>query len=157
MVAAPYISKEIMKKNIGNKFGFRHGFAETSEYNSYHHMLDRCKNNSLYTKKGIKVCKRWQGASGFINFIEDMGLKPSRDYSIDRIDNDGNYEPSNCRWATKKQQQNNLSTNWRITFNGITKTLPEWEEETGISRETIRSRIRKLGWSVEQALRSNNG
>ncbi|UOF79264.1 homing endonuclease [Caudoviricetes sp.] len=86
-----------------------HGWTNTREYRVWHDMRQRCNNpkNSRYEKygaRGISVCDRWQD---FSNFISDMGSRPGPEYSIDRINNDGNYEPSNCRWATRSVQQRN--------------------------------------------------
>ena len=94
-------------------------------------MCQRCSNmqNRAYGNyggRGIKVCDRWLGEHGFENFLADMGERPSKEYSIDRIDVNGNYEPSNCRWATRVQQANNTRKNVWLTHNGETHTLSEW-------------------------------
>lgn len=84
----------------------------TPEYRTYFAMLSRCLNSDHraypdYGGRGIKVCDHWRGEHGFLHFLEDMGRRPSSDLSLDRIDNDGDYEPGNCRWATRAQQQRN--------------------------------------------------
>ncbi len=88
---------------------FTHGLSKTAEYISWYHMLQRCNNTNNdrykdYGGRGSRVCIRW---SEFENFISDMGYKPEKEYSLDRIDVNGNYEPSNCKWSTKKEQANN--------------------------------------------------
>jgi hypothetical protein len=85
-------------------------YRHSPEYTSYAHMKERCVNPHnnrfyLYGARGIRVCNRW--LHSFPNFLADMGRRPSRTYTLDRIDNDGNYEPTNCRWATKSQQRRN--------------------------------------------------
>lgn len=111
-------SEHITAVNIA---GAKHGHARSGggnkrltspEYNSWRSMLDRVNrpnaiNYHLYGGRGIKVCERWQGTEGFSNFLADMGPRPSKNHTLDREDNDGNYEPDNCRWATKKQQRIN--------------------------------------------------
>lgn len=89
-----------------------------SSYRVYWGMRSRCYNSNTYRYdryggRGITVCKRWLGESGFKNFIEDMGVRPSMKHTINRINNDGNYEPSNCEWATKHQQMMNIGLSRR--------------------------------------------
>jgi hypothetical protein len=122
-------------------------------YRSWCSMISRCKpentkQHPYHAGRGICVCERW---TNFQNFLADMGPRPSLRYSIDRIDNDGNYEPSNCRWATRKQQARNARFNHVIEFRGESRCIAEWCEILGISRGTIRQRLEK-GWSMERTL-----
>jgi len=131
---------------------FKHGMSRTHVNAVWRMMLDRCRNpnNQAYKNyggRGIKVCERWQS---FENFLADMGDRPVG-YQIDRIDNDGDYEPGNCRWATVEQQLNNTRTNVNLTLNGETHTLAEWSRITGIGWFTLRARL-KYGWSPERTL-----
>lgn len=131
-----------------------HGQSKTPIYKVWASMIARCTNSTLpeyhnYGGRGITVCERWLR---FENFIADMGQRPSDKHSIDRINNDGNYEPTNCRWATKKQQCNNTRRNRIIVFNGEARTIAQWSELLGIRYHTIRGRLRR-GATVEKALR----
>jgi hypothetical protein len=99
--------------NVNLKHGYSRVGIYNSTYRAWASMKNRChakfssKNYKYYAGKGIRICERWIGRQGFQNFLSDMGPKPGRSYSLDRIDSDGNYEPSNCRWATKIQQSRN--------------------------------------------------
>lgn len=125
------------------------------EYEAWRAMKKRCllvndpgfKN---YGGRGIKVCSRWIGRSGFQNFIIDLGIRPSPDHSLGRIDNDGNYEPSNCRWETQTQQCRNRRSNVRHVFQGMELTVPEISEICGIPVSNLQLRLRG-GWSIEVA------
>jgi len=132
----------------------KHGQARTRDYGRWASMIDRCHNprNKYYASyggRGITVCDRWR--ESFVNFIEDMGPRPSDRHSLDRTDNDGPYSPENCRWATKVQQSNNRRSNRMLTYNGQALTLTQWAKIVGISEGTIDSRIRR-GYKHEQAL-----
>lgn len=132
----------------------KHGFTGTREYNSYNAMMSRCykisdKRFDRYGGRGIKVCDRWRDS--FSNFIADMGIQPSRKHSIERIDRNGDYEPSNCVWATTIEQANNRSNNTLIDINGCTKTITQWSRESGINRTVILRRM-KRGISGEQLI-----
>lgn len=124
------------------------------ERNSWGHMRQRCKNPRSrfyadYGGRGISVCERWDRS--FDDFYRDMGPKPSPQHSLDRIDNSGNYEPGNCRWATAREQNNNRRDNVLIEAFGESHTAPEWSRRTGIKRTTIECRL-KSGMTAEQAL-----
>lgn len=135
----------------------KHGWARTAEYTSWHLMKNRCYNNNFkhwnrYGGRGISVCARWLDPDhGFENFIADMGQKPSRKHTLDRIDNNGNYEPSNCRWATRRTQAANRNVAWHIELGGRTYTPYELTDITGIPAHTIKHRI-KAGYSIASAL-----
>lgn len=131
----------------------RHGMVGTRIYNIWWAMRKRCTNPKAinyanYGGRGINICDRW---SNFDNFMADMGLPPTENHSIDRIDSDGNYEPNNCQWSTPIDQANNQRGNRVLTFNGESKTVAEWARSTGISRYSIYARI-NAGWEIEKAL-----
>jgi hypothetical protein len=126
----------------------------TSEYTSWKSMLQRCSdpnstNYPRYGGRGITVCDRWKHS--FENFLADMGRKPSSKHSIEREENEGNYEPANCRWATSKEQSRNRRSNRMLTLNGRVQCLADWADETGLSYKTIQSRLLR-GWSEEKTL-----
>jgi len=117
-------------------------------------MLDRCNRPDHhqyrnYGGRGIKVCKRW---ISFPNFLEDMESSYRRGLTIDRIDVNGDYSPENCRWASPMQQSNNRRDNIRITFNGVTKTIQEWNRLCGFKKWTMYDRHIRSGWSAEKAI-----
>lgn len=109
----------------------------------------RCSKYKYYGGRGITVCDRW--LRSYENFLEDMGRAPSPDHSIDRINNDGNYEPLNCQWATMQEQNNNRRCSRYLTHDNQTRTLSEWSRFTGINSKTLHKRL-KNGWSVEKAI-----
>lgn len=122
-------------------------------YKTWATMRTRCNNKmaanySRYGGRGISVCERWKI---FENFLLDMGPRPSPKHSLDRIDNDGNYEPSNCRWATRLLQMSNCRQNLLITIAGKTKHLAEWSRDYNTSPSTTRARMLR-GMSWEEAL-----
>lgn len=115
-------------------------------------MLRRCndKDDSLYKYyggRGVSVCREWMT---YGNFLKDMGKSPINT-TIDRIDNNGNYEPSNCRWATRKEQANNRRGNVLLTFRGETHTASQWSEMLNLNKYTIYEKVRKK-ISVEKIL-----
>lgn len=137
----------------------KHGHADfkdgirTKTYRTWQHIWQRCTNPvatgyASYGGRGITVCKRW---AKFPSFLADMGEPPSTQHTIERIDVDSGYTPSNCRWATRAEQSVNRRTNRRITYQGKTQTVIEWCRELGMSEDVIRGRL-KLGWSFEDAV-----
>lgn len=141
----------------------KHGHAkrsgESPEFSTWSQMIARCeqpcmRNFAWYGGRGISVCERWK--SSFSNFLEDMGHKPSPDHSLDRIDSNGNYEPNNCRWATKMEQMSNTRRNRFLTAFGETLHMQEWCRRTGIKQRLLWDRL-DTGWDVEAALTTPTG
>lgn len=131
-----------------------HELADTRLYNIWANMKQRCSNTNAsgyayYGGRGIKVCDEWRDPDNFFHWAKSSGY--ANNLTLDRIDANGNYEPSNCRWATVKQQGNNRRSNRRLTFNGETHSVQEWADITGLSRSTIRGRMNR-GWTIEEAL-----
>lgn len=138
----------------------KHGLSKTPEYKVWAAMLDRCKNPehhafARYGGRGITVCDRWKDS--FENFLSDMGKRQSSAESLDRIDNNGPYDPENCRWTDSKTQNRNTSRVVDLTLKGRTQSIAGWAEELGISHAVIWHRLNKLGWSVEDALTIKHG
>jgi hypothetical protein len=131
-----------------------HGRTGTKEHKAWTSVIQRCQNQknpgySGYGGRGIEVCDRWKNS--FENFLTDMGEAPSKALSIDRIDNDKDYEPSNCKWSTRLEQQSNLRSNIYFAHDGLKLHLSEWARRLSISIKTVGTR-RARGWSIEEAL-----
>lgn len=129
-----------------------HGLSKTAEYKTWQQMIQRCDNQGdanypNYGGRGISVCEKWQN---FENFYADMGKRPSG-MSIDRKDNDGNYEPGNCRWATLIQQNRNRRSTRNVTYNGQTLCVSEWALRLNITPQSLSARLAR-GHSIESAL-----
>lgn len=126
----------------------------TVEYRTWKAMRWRCSpknpHRNRYFDRGITVCDRW---NDFNLFLEDMGTRPSAEYSLDRIDNERGYSPENCRWATRIQQTNNTGRTNYVIHNGAKIVLMDIVRETGIHPETIRNRLRR-GWDYERIIMS---
>jgi len=136
---------------------FVHGHASSTgkspTYRTWKAMMGRCfregdANWHRYGGRGITACERWRT---FANFLADMGERP-KGLTLDRIDNDGNYEPDNCRWATRMQQGRNNSRNRLVTLNGETRCISEWCEVLGLNHHTIAWRLHS-GMTAEEALK----
>lgn len=135
------------------KHGHYKGNKPTPEWSAWAALRARCyvkthKQYKNYGGRGIAVCERWHT---FDNFLEDMGKRPDKGYSIDRIDNSKGYEPGNCRWATTTEQNNNMRTNRRVSYNGEELTLAQWCKKLHISRGLWIAPLQRLG-SHEKAL-----
>lgn len=134
-----------------------HGMTRTRIYNIWNGIYTRCYNKNhasykQYGNRGIAMCPEWLGEHGFENFFEwSMKNGYAENLTIDRIDNDGNYEPTNCRWSDNKEQQRNKRNNFVVSFKGKEVPLSVVSEETGIDRATLSCRI-KRGMTAEEAV-----
>ena len=131
-----------------------HGSTNAAEYNVWCKMRARCLSASsdqyqYYGGRGISICVRW---SEFASFLADMGKRPSRRHTLDRIDTNGNYEPGNCRWADSETQSNNRRNNRKITYDGRSQTVGQWARELGMMYGTLWARLEKYGWDVRSAI-----
>lgn len=130
-----------------------HGMSRAPEYTAWRNMKRRCTDPdhpswAYYGRRGIGYCDRW---SSFELFVADMGRRPSASHTLDRIDNDENYEPGNCRWATRSTQMSNTRSNRLLTHDGVTLTITAWAARLGLSTEALHYRLRK-GWPIERVL-----
>lgn len=126
----------------------------TPEYTAWGNMISRCRSKTRrgakhYSGRGISVCVRWLK---FENFLTDMGPRPGHGYSIDRINNDGNYEPKNCRWATASEQSRNRSVARMVSYRGKTMTIAELSQVSGIPYDRLYSRIHSSKMTAEVAV-----
>lgn len=143
------------EQNYINIAKVKHNMTNTRLYNIWRNMKSRClnpnnKRHKFYFDKGITVCDEWK--NDFMNFYNWAINNGYRDnLTIDRINNNGNYEPKNCRWATITEQNNNQSNNIRIKYNESEYTLSELSKIYNIKRATLYDRI-KRGWTIDEAL-----
>lgn len=133
----------------------KHGMSNTRLYTIWALMKSRCYNPSRkeyprYGGRGIKVCDEWMEFDSFMRWAVDNGY--SEDLTLDRVNNDGDYTPSNCRWASRKVQSFNRSTNRYITHNGQTKTITQWAADNNIPYYILKKRIDVLNWDFERAI-----
>ena len=144
--------------------GYKHGYARKGKkpkiYRIWYAMKGRChcKTDSAYHNyggRGIEVCKRWR--ESFQAFYDDVSKLPhfgEESYTLNRIDNDGNYEPSNVEWATEQEQSFNRRTNFLVTYNARTLPLKQLTNELGLNYKKIWKRIKVFGWNIEKALKA---
>ena len=131
-----------------------HGESKTKLHKVWRNMRDRCVNPnnsrfSHYGERGISACEAWDDYTVFRDWALAAGYREG--LSLDRIDNDGDYSPDNCRWATYHEQNNNFSRNRIIEYGGEVRSISVWARIAGIHRNTLDYRLR-MGWSVEEAL-----
>ena len=136
-----------------NKEKAIHNMENTPTYITWKNMKSRCqyekdKDYPRYGGRGIKICEEWKN---FSNFLRDMGIKPEK-AQIDRIDNNGNYELSNCRWVSNQENSNNRSSNVYIEYSGKTQTIAQWARELNIGPKTLRHRLFVAHWPIDLAL-----
>ncbi len=135
---------------------YKDGRSKTTEYHIFNGMKARCFNTRSpayhnYGGRGIIICPQWLGPNGFQQFLDDMGHRPSKKHTIERINNDGSYTPQNCVWTTRNDQSNNRRSNHRLTHEGHTLTVMQWSRISGIHEANIRRRL-VLGWSIARAI-----
>lgn len=140
-----------LKSELSISNNIIHGFTKSkqkqiSEYNAWKSIKERCLKpyNPYYYRyggRGIKICDRW--LTSFDNFIKDMGFKPTPKHTIDRINNNGDYSPSNCRWATYREQNSNRSNNVWVDFRGKNMILADWSRLIGITSGNLSLQIKK--------------
>lgn len=145
---------EFCAKKYNSERNTSHGLSHTPEYRSWKSMRMRCENKShksfeRYGGRGIFICEQWR--NDVVAFVRDMGLRPSPQHTLERINNDGNYEPGNCRWATLLEQAQNRSNVNTIDLNNERLSVSEWARRNGIMPGTAAKRLRD-GWSVDHAI-----
>ena len=143
------------QKRVAKETMTTHGMSYSSEYNTWKSMKQRCENpkNTHYKNygaRGIGVCKEW--SDSFENFYKDMGNKPTKKHTLERVDNSSGYSPKNCRWATSSEQNRNKRGNVFYTYKGETMCLIDWCKKLDVDYVAITGRIYKLGWSFEKSI-----
>ena len=154
VVSCGCYNREVNLKRL-TKHGHNLHIKKSLTYKSWDKMIQRCCNPNTfeykyYGARGVTVCDRWRD---FTCFLEDMGERPAKEYSIDRINCKGNYEPGNCRWADRKTQCNNTRRNIYYEYNGERKTIAELARIAGVKYDTMYVRLRENGLTPEQAIK----
>lgn len=145
--------REIEFPRGGERHG-KHGLSHRPEYRAWQQMRLRCHDPKHaaypnYGGRGIFVCERWLKSP--TAFLADMGPRPSPKHELDRRDNSGPYSPENCRWASRKENDRNRRSNRLVAAGGVTRTLIEWSERTGIPQDTLKHRL-DSGWTADRAV-----
>ena len=142
-------------KRMTAGFGvLRHGMSKSDEYKIWFGLFKRCRNPNyrefhLYGGKGVSISKEWES---FETFYKDMGPRPSKSHSIDRIDSNGNYEASNCRWATKKEQSHNTNRVRLVSYNGALMPIREFARQIDRSYGAVYTLIARRGMTADDAI-----
>lgn len=148
-------------KEIGRTTGVKHGMSQNNRlYRTWKNMRARCENQNnndycRYGGRGISVCEEWQDFSAFYRWAMENGYNES--LSIERIDNNGNYCPENCKWATNTEQQRNRRKTVKLTYKGETKALSEWVEIFGLKMKTCYGRMHDYGWTNPEEILFGGG
>jgi hypothetical protein len=150
--ACPFCAMDVRKSKMPSNRS--HGLSNTPTYRIWKAMRERCSSPrnigfASYGGRGIRVCERWN--TSFEAFLEDMGERPNANHSIDRIDTNGHYEPSNCRWSSNVEQARNKRNNVILRAHEVAKTMAEWTEDAPVTAGAISYRLRN-GWSAEDAV-----
>lgn len=145
------IQRVLKKNHVRCK---RHGMSRSKVYKAWEGMHARCRNKNSkafknYGARGIRVCNRWLR---FENFLRDMGTPPTPLHSLDRIDNNGDYEPKNCRWGTPKEQANNRCDNHLVTHAGIVLNITQWAEGLHLKRDKLNYLLNK-GFTLRDVIK----
>lgn len=133
----------------------KHGESGSVEHSLWRAIIDRCHNKrnkafKHYGGRGIRICDEWR--ESFSAFLAAVGRRPSPKHTLERINNDGNYEPGNVKWATMLEQAQNRRNVMRITYKGKTKTLTGWARAKGLTASALEYRLKVRGCSIEEAL-----
>lgn len=145
-----------LRRSLAKSLNLKHGKSESKEHMAWSSMKKRCLDSNHpayhnYGGRGITVCKEW--LESFNNFLADMGKAPSPGHSLERVNVNSGYCKENCTWATRKEQARNRRNNVLINVDGVVMTLTDWCAFYGISVQTVRHRVRKIGMSWEDALK----
>jgi hypothetical protein len=144
-----------LKRDVTKLKNYSHGLTETAEYKTWCKMKSRCNVESdisfpNYGGRGIMVCPQWERS--FETFFADMGPKPEGDYSIERMNSDGDYEPGNCKWATRKEQNRNKRNTHYVEYEGKSIAIVDLAEKFNIPYGRLYKRLTRFNWTVERAV-----